>query len=275
MLLRSRKNRRKVDLKAEVRARAPIAFKLVAAATVMIALGFAGQRAWVWGCHSERFGLEHVNVRGANRASDSELLKLTGLSLGQNILQLDVGAIEHAFASHPWVKSAKVSRRLPDTLDVVLVEHEPQGVVSLGELYLVNAEGQPFKRLTPQDDLDLPLITGLDRDAFVENPELSKLRILSALALIPVWNKADGVLSEIRTSDLGLTAVTAEGREVRLGEGDIDVKLKRLRQIQGELTARKLSADVIRLDNRMRPDWVTVQLSASSSPTPSQTKTRK
>jgi cell division protein FtsQ len=265
MLLRSRKNRRKVDLKAEVRARAPFAFKLFVGAALMVALGAGGQRAWAWGCRSDRFGLEHVNVRGANRASDSELLKLTGLSLGQNLLQLDIAAIERAFASHPWVKSAKVSRRLPDTLDVVLVEHEAKGVVSLGELYLVNAEGQPFKRLTPQDELDLPLITGLDRDAFVENPELSKLRILSALALIPVWSKADGALSEIRTSDLGLTAVTADGREVRLGEGDLESKLKRLHRIQSELQARKLSADVIRLDNRMRPDWVTVQLSTSNN----------
>src|SRR3954470_24004598 len=123
MLLRPRKNRRRVDLKAEVRARAPIALKLLAAATAMVAFGFGGQKAFLWAQQSDRFGLEHVNVRGANRASDSELLKLTGLQLGQNLLQLDVAAVEHAFASHPWVKSAHVKRRLPNTLDVALVEH--------------------------------------------------------------------------------------------------------------------------------------------------------
>lgn len=265
MLLRSKKNRRRVDVKAELRARAPFAFKLVAAALVFVALGFGGQKAWAWAQQSERFSLEHVNVRGANRASDTELLKLTGLQPGQNLLQLDVAAIERAFGSHPWVKSAKVSRRFPDTLDVVLVEHEAKAIVSLGELYLVNAEGQPFKRLAPQDGLDLPLITGLERDAFVDNPELSKLRILSALALLPLWSKSDGAISEIRTSDLGLTVVTADGREVRLGEGDLKAKLDRLHRIETELTSRKLSADVIRLDNRMRPDWVTVQLSTSST----------
>jgi cell division protein FtsQ len=266
MLLRPKKNRRRVDLKAEVRARAPSAFKALLFAVAIIALGFGGQKGWEYARRSERLGLEHVNVRGANRASDSELLKLTGLLPGQNLLQLDTAALERAFSSHPWVKSVSVKRRFPDTLDVLLVEQEPKAVVSLGELYLVNAEGQPFKRLTPQDNLDLPLITGLERDAFVENPELSKLRILAALALIPMWSKTDGMLSEIRTSDLGLTAVLSDGREVRLGEGELDTKLKRLRRIEGELQARKLSADVIRLDNRLRPDWVTVQLSQTPSP---------
>jgi cell division protein FtsQ len=265
MLLRPKKNRRRVDVKAEIRARVPFVLKLCAAGFVFVALGFGGQKAWAWAQQSDRISLEHVNVRGANRASDSELLKLTGLQPGQNLLQLDVASIERAFASHPWVKSAKVSRRFPDTLDVTLVEHEAKAVVSLGELYLVNPEGQPFKRLAPQDGLDLPLITGLERDAFVDNPELSKLRILSALALIPLWNKAGGAISEIRTSDLGLTVVTAEGREVRLGEGELLRKLERLHHIESELTARKLTADVIRLDNRMRPDWVTVQLSQPSA----------
>jgi cell division protein FtsQ len=265
MLLRSKKNRRRLDLKAVAQAKAPRVLKLLLCGVGFVACGFLAQKGWAWAQLTEHFGLEHVNVRGANRANDSELLKLTGLQLGQNLLQLDVAAVERAFASHPWVKSASVRRRLPRTLDVTLVEHEPRAVVSLGELYLVNPEGEPFKRLSPQDGLDLPLVTGLDRDAFVDNPELSKGRILAALSLVTAWKREDGALSEIRTSDLGLTAVTADGREVRLGEGDLDAKLVRLRRIEQELLARRLSADVIRLDNRMRPDWVTVQLSTSKT----------
>jgi cell division protein FtsQ len=62
-----------------------------------------------------------------------------------------------------------------------------------------------------------------------------------------------------------VTVVQNDGVEVRLGQGDLPAKLERLARIRKELQSRKLTAEVIRLDNRTRPDWVTVQLSSSSS----------
>ncbi len=96
-------------------ARTPFAFWLAAAARSS-ALASEASEPGRWAQGSERFGLEHVNVRGAEHASDAELLKLTGLQLGQNMLQLDVPALEHAFNSHPWVRTAVVRRRFPSTL---------------------------------------------------------------------------------------------------------------------------------------------------------------
>ena len=141
-------------------------------------------------------------------------------------------------------------------------EHQPAAVVSLGELYLVNAQGLPFKRLQAQDDLDLPLITGLDRDGYTERPLEAHDRIIGALEVLQAWSPPP---AELRTSVHGVTVVQTDGVEVRLGAGEIPQKLERLARIRRELQSRKLTAEVIRLDNRMRPDWVTVQVSSSSS----------
>lgn len=260
MLLRTKKNRRKVDVKAAAKQHAPFVLKLFAAAAIVVGVGFGSQLAWKWAQVSPRFQLKSVVIAGNARATDSELARLGGLTESQNLVQLDVAAVERSIASHPWVRTVKVSRHFPSRVTVDITEHEPSAVVSLGELYLVNAEGLPFKRLAASDNLDLPLITGLDRDGYTERPLEARERIIAALEVLTLWKPAP---SELRTSVHGVTVVQPDGVEVRLGQGELPAKLERLARLRKELQSRKLTAEVIRLDNRMRPDWVTVQLSAA------------
>ena len=261
MLLRTTKNRRKVDVKAAAAAHAPFALKLCGLALLIVGAGFGAQIGWQWAQVSPRFALQTIAISGNTRATDSELTRLGALGESQNLFQLDVAAIERALGSHPWVRTVEVTRRFPSRLGIAVTEHEPAAVVSLGELYLVNEDGLPFKRLQPQDDLDLPLITGLDRDGYTARPLEAHDRILSALEVLKAWSPAP---SELRTSVHGVTVVQADGVEIRLGEGDIAAKLERLARVRKELQSRKLTAEVIRLDNRTRPDWVTVQVTSAS-----------
>ncbi|MBL8951299.1 MAG: FtsQ-type POTRA domain-containing protein [Myxococcaceae bacterium] len=262
MLLTTKKNRRKRDVAAAAKAHAPFVLKLCGAALLIVGVGFGGQLAWAWAQVSPQFVVKSVSVSGNARSADAELLKLAGLDVAQNLFQLDTAQLERALGTHPWVKTAKVSRHFPSGLAIAIVEHEPAAVVSLGELYLVDADGLPFKRLQAQDELDLPIVTGLDRDGYTERPLEAHDRIVAALAVLEQWKPAP---AEVRTSVHGVTVVQTDGLEVRLGEGDLAAKLERLARVRRELQSRKLTADVIRLDNRMRPDWVTVQLSTSAT----------
>jgi cell division protein FtsQ len=72
-------------------------------------------------------------------------------------------------------------------------------------------------------------------------------------------------LSEVRLEAQGLALVTVSGQEVRLGEGNPDVKLQRLTRVRRELDARGLAAEIIHLDNRARPGWVAVKISSPAS----------
>lgn len=245
-------------MKAAAKAHAPFALKLALTALLIVGVGFAAQLGWAHAQVSPQFALKAINVSGNARATDAELLRISGLAEGQNLFQLETLSAERSVASHPWVKTVEVTRHFPSRATIAITEHEPAAVVSLGELYLVDANALPFKRLQPQDELDLPLITGLDREIYTEHPLEYRARVLAALELLKVWKPAP---AEIRTSVQGLSVVGTDGQEVRLGEGDLAAKLERLALVRKELSAKKLSADVIRLDNRMRPTWVTVQLS--------------
>jgi len=209
-------------------------------------------------------------LAGLLRASEAELLKLANLSAGQNLFALDASAAERAMASHPWVKSVRITRRFPGGLSVEVEERAPHALVVLGSLYLLDGDGQPFRRAQPGDALDPPLVTGVDRDAYAQDPAAATARIAGALDVADRYSRAPesrrARLSEVRLEpDGGLTLVTAPGQEVRLGEGDYEAKLSRLWRVRDELQARAMAADLIHLENRVRPASVAVRISGQVS----------
>jgi cell division protein FtsQ len=268
------KNRRRVDAAQRAQAlghafsRVGRLFARIAGAAALLSGAYFGARKLhAWATTSERFALDAVTFAGTHRASPAELARSAGLVKGVNLFELDLAAAKRAIEQHPWVREADVTRHLPSAVSVRVEEHEPAAVISLGDLYLVDREGKPFKRLQPADALDLPLLTGVSREAYVANPAEaaeSFRRALAALGACAGMEKAERI-SEVHIGARSLTVITASGIEVRLGEGASAEKLARLSRVRAELARRGLSAEVIHLDNRVRPGWVAVKLSTSPS----------
>jgi len=276
MLFRKKRNRRRIDvakktgeMKAVAVEHAPLFKSVFGTIAVTIAVTAGGFYGWQWATHSPTFGLTTVTVRGADRATSAQLLKLGGLKKGENLLTMDASGAEKAIAAHPWVERATIHRRLPRSVELVVKEHQPKAVAALGELYLVDDAGEPFKRLVPGDAMDLPLLTGLDRDAFVDHREATLARLRDGLAVLRAWQaSAVGELekvSEVRLRDDGITVVTESGLEVRLADGPAAPALERLAAVQKELERRSIEAALVRLDDRARPGRVTVQVLGQGS----------
>ncbi|MBX7096205.1 MAG: FtsQ-type POTRA domain-containing protein [Myxococcaceae bacterium] len=271
-LLRAKKNRRRVDpakrtaeVKAVVARRAPVVARVVLGLALALGLGAGARKAWSWAQRAPQFALTKIDWAGAQHTAPVELARAAGLVEGSNLLALDLPAVEKAIATNPWVKSVRLTRRLPSRLSVLVEEHQPAAIAAIGDLYLIDGEGHPFKKLAAVDALDLPLITGLDRDAWTKDPLDGAAQLRLGLAALAAWErrKESARPSEARLDDTGVTLVLADGVELRLGEGDLDAKLDRFSRIRSELGRQKLTAQVIRLDHRTRPGWVAVQLSSA------------
>jgi hypothetical protein len=94
-----------------------------------------------------------------------------------------------------------------------------------------------------------------------------QLRLLSALHLLDAWRAAGfevTALSELRLDeDGGSTLFAHEGdavQQIRLGAGEVSLKLKRLSQIRAALARRGERATRIDLDNPARPDQAAATL---------------
>lgn len=235
----------------------------VLAVAAIALLGWAG---FALGWRGEWLRIREIRFAGLSRVSAAELRELSPVSPGDHLVAADVDALATAVARHPWIASVEVHRELPAALVVTVAERRSAALVDLDGLYLLDERGRVFKRATPGDGLDLPLVTGISRADFVERQAELEPLLAGALALSARWSERGlarrALLSEVHVDpDWGVTLyVGDEGTEVRLGTGDIPAKLERLERVLAALDAEGKRPAAILLDNRRHPDWVTVRL---------------
>ena len=112
-------------------------------------------------------------------------------------------------------------------------EHEPRVIVALRELYLANADGELFKRLSSSDATVLPIVTGIRRaDAAQQSGEVGIKPVGEA------WEKlekrapaATRVITQIKP------AKSADSNTIQIGipssVGDNEVKVSRRYSAKG------------------------------------------
>lgn len=262
------RNRRRVDRDpAEERRRLARAASLVAWPAAAVALVAAlGTFAWRQGVAGDLLRIRELRFEGLARATAQELRELSPVQRGDHLALCDTALVEAALRNHPWVASVQVRRVLPPALEVRVVERRAAALVDLGGLYLVDTGGEVFKRAVPGDGLDLPVVTGIAREAWVERRAEVEPLLAAALALVDRWAERGldrrSPISEIHVdADYGTTLwAGGEGMEIRLGQGALPEKLARLEQVLAALEAEGRRAEVLHLDNRRRPDWVAVRL---------------
>ena len=87
---------------------------------------------------------------------------------------VDVAAIRERLIGFGWVKDARVSRRLPDTLVIDIVERKPAALwQNKGQLTLIDAEGIVLDKVAISNMPDLPLLIGPGANA--HSRELARL----------------------------------------------------------------------------------------------------
>lgn len=105
------------------------------------------------------FALRSVGIEGSQRLSVSDVVALTGVSLGQNVLALNIDEMEARLSANPWVKGVSIRRELPDGLRIVLRERQAAFWVRQGEsLYYAGPDGRPIEELAAERFASLPVL---------------------------------------------------------------------------------------------------------------------
>ncbi len=263
-------NRRRVDRVPGQRRRklARVLRLCLPSALALAAFGALGAVGYQRAVAGDALRVNEIRFHGLSRLRPEELLAILPVRRGDHLLLVDPEVTEAALLRDPWVARAEVRRGLPHTLDVDVVERRAVALVDLGGLYLVDAKGEVFKRAEPGDGLDLPVVTGIERDAWVDRREAVEPLLAGALALVTAWAETrldhPAPISEIHVDpDYGTTVITAEGTEIRLGQRDLEAKLSRLSRLLPALETEGRKPEVIHLDNRRHPEWVAVRFAGS------------
>jgi cell division protein FtsQ len=218
---------------------------------------------------SERFAITSIEVRGNSRVTSDELLAALPIHTGDNVFTADLDAAASAVRTNPWIATADVRRILPHTITLEIREHVPAAMVTLGDAYLVDSAGHPFKHA--EGPGGLPMITGLDRDAYVRDPEATAHAIRDALAALGAWraDPARIAIDEIRIGRSGDIALRSAETQIRIGRPG-PALATRLAAFDAAWAAlsddERARARAVHLDNR--PDHVTLAFAAVTKEAP-------
>lgn len=215
------------------------------------------REGYAYATTSPRFEVRALEFRATAHVDEARLRELLALAPGTNILSLQLDELAERVAAEPWVARAVVNRELPDALRVEIEEHQATAVLAAGVMLLVDAQGEPFKRLESGERGQLPVITGVDGTALVADPEGSKVRITRALDVVAAYaEKRRPLLSEVHIDTAGgVTLYTANvGSQLRIGRGDPRVALARFDALRAALGEESDKLAVAHLDGATVPD---------------------
>jgi cell division protein FtsQ len=259
--------------KARPRATSPKMAKLLAVGRAVVGLvlvvGLAGGVAFSarkYVKNTPRFAISEIVVVGAKHRHEDEIVALSGLLKGKNVFSTDLDAARTQLLGDPWVKDARLERRLPGTVTITVEERKAAGIVAAGDTYLVSPEGEIWKRLEPGDPTDLPIVTGVSVQMITEDRKGAEAQVRRALELGAEYERTQlakrSPLQEIHVTGTGASSLVVgkSGITLALGDAPFRRKLDQAARVVAELDKRGAKADAILLDDEARPDRVVVRM---------------
>ena len=231
------------------------AFLLLIAVVALIALDIPGKAASSAGAAIGRAGLavngyEIVGLKRMDRARidavvREELQKASERSGADKPAQLlvDASAIRQRLLQYGWVQDARVSRRLPDSLVIDIVERKPAALwQDKQQLALIDADGVVLDRVPITQMPDLPLLIGPGANG--RTRDLDRL-LAAAPTLKPQLASARWVGQ--RRWDL----LFQTGETVALPEGEGAAKTALLKFADKDKSVGLLGRGLVRIDLRL------------------------
>ena len=172
------------------------------------------------------FEITRITARGLSRTSEDDVLGAVGPVIGSSILHFDADRARASVEQLGWVRSAAVSRLLPDTVHVSIRERAPAAVWQLsGNLHLIDDTGAVIREMNAFEYADLPLIVGAGApDAAAE--------MLQVLQTEPDMQRRTSAL--IRVSDRRWNLKTRDGVEVKFPESGVREAMRYLARLHDE-----------------------------------------
>jgi cell division protein FtsQ len=210
---------------------------------------------------SPYFALHDIRFEGCKNVKPQELMSLANVRQGYNILALNLREISQKIIANPWVKDVRIERNFPHQLIIEITERVPVALASQEDLFLVDREGDLFKKVERQDNIDMPVITGLSLS------EPSTQRVKEILDFLETAEHM-GVfptrtVSEVHVDgDYGITFyMLTENISIQIDLKNYSEKLALLRSLKEDLAKRKIEPQAIEI---ISLDEARVKIASSS-----------
>jgi len=149
---------------------------LVFGCVAMVAVSIGLLAGYRWLTTIDYFTIRDLQIAGVSRMAREDVLAQAELRPGMNLLAVNMESVEGLLTKNPWIESAQVTRVLPDTLKIRVVEREPSYLVQYEDsLCYADGEGRIIDKVQPDKFVSLPQVeveSGMERHL----PILDELR---------------------------------------------------------------------------------------------------
>jgi cell division protein FtsQ len=223
----------------------PAFFRLVLAIAVGILI-FAGYRA---AASASFFQVHKIEVRGASRVAADDVQALVRKEVEKTgVWKADLNGINARLEQQPWIRTAAVSRVLPDGIRVRITERVPRAVVrtASGRFRWVDDDAVLLGEMLPTDQIPAFFLRGLNEEDPEGARKENRERVAKFLELQRDWDTAG--LSE-RVSEVNLIDIRDVRAQLAGDNSQIEVRLgaqdhgKRLQDALNVLDSQKQTAN--------------------------------
>ena len=141
----------------------PLALRIGVIAIIGL-IAFVGYRA---AASASFFQVRKVETRGAARASVDDIRNLVRRDVSESgVWQADLQQLSHDLERLPWVRTAVVTRVLPDGIRVRITEREPKAVVrtAAGRFIWVDDDAVYLGGMSPTDQMPSFFLRGWNEE---------------------------------------------------------------------------------------------------------------
>lgn len=190
---------------------------------ILVVLLILASALYIYLRNSPLLNIETITVTGNKTVSADELVSMSGIQKGQNLLAVDIDQAQMALSYHPMVKKVTISRSFPKTLVINVEERSKWGIIRFKDEFLcLDAEGYCIDKEANADVSNLVLIS-LDKLP----PYATLGRPFEANAVKAIYTVWSGLSTEERadisefnynTGNNNILIYTINGTEIRFGD---------------------------------------------------------
>ncbi len=217
----------------------------VVAVIVITAGGVLAWQGYRTITHADMFVISGVDMQGIKHLREEDLKDIAAVFTGQNIFRVDIDTAMRKAYANPWVKEARIYRKLPNRITMVFAERVPFAVLDTGTArYLMDEEGMVIERLAKEPAAAWPLPVIAIRGYRARSGEqvntqglAEAMKLIAEIAARGGWQLADVTVKA--DSPDSLSVVYAE-HEFKIGSGRYSEKLRRLAEVMADVKQRGL-----------------------------------
>ncbi len=152
-----------------------------------------------------RYRVAHIEVTGTDRVSKEEVIRFSGIGVGDPIFKLDCDERAANVARHHRIRNAAVRVTVPDQVAIEVVERVPVALVVSNRAYEIDADGivlgEYEKKVSPEG----PIISGIEgTGSLKEGARIGTKGLSEALELWRMFS-SDPLSKELTVSEIDLS----------------------------------------------------------------------